>query len=105
MYVMNLATELFRLSQRGDMAPTSRDEILERFEALRSYGRLPIGRGKRLKPLTTSEMASAILGMVPTWTGQGGKRRPTTIPVGGRERVFLIQRRMAKFRVTYEGAV
>lgn len=72
MIAINLAALLFELFAGSDMAHIARDEMLERFESLRAYRRIPHGRQRRDQQLTSAEIAAAILGMVPPnpkWAG------------------------------------
>lgn len=72
MLAINLAALLFELSAKSDMAHVARDEMLERFESLRTYRRVPHGRQRRDQQLTSAEIAAAILGLVPSnpkWAG------------------------------------
>jgi hypothetical protein len=72
MFAINLAALLFELFAGIDMAHMARDEMLERFESLRAYGRIPRGRQRRDQRLTSAEIAAAILGLVPPnpkWSG------------------------------------
>ena len=86
MYASNLQELLFHCSERSDMSPQAFAEFTERFNALRSYGHLPKGRDQRKHLLTPIQVASAILGLVPTrpsWAGHGATVLKTLSPVGG----------------------
>jgi hypothetical protein len=86
MYASNLQGLLFDCSQHSDMSPQTFAEFTERFNALRSYGHLPKGRDQRKRLLTPIQIASAILGLVPTrpsWAGHGATVLKNLSPVGG----------------------
>jgi hypothetical protein len=86
MFAKNLQAELFELCQKGDMSGTAPDEILARFESLRNYRQLPYGRERRNQPLTSGEIAAAILGLVatkPLWAGHVALILRDLRPVGG----------------------
>jgi len=82
MYAKNLSLLLHReLSELR-----SYDETLKRFESLRGYGQLPRGRDKAAQRLTNDEIASAVLGYVPTqsgWAGHVALIMSDLRPVGG----------------------
>lgn len=72
MIALGLAATMVELSQGSDMAHVARDDIMERFESLRRYGKLPRGRELRNRQLTNAEIAGALLGLVspnPKWAG------------------------------------
>ena len=72
MIAMGLAAKIFELSQGSDMSHVAPDDIRERFESLRGYGKLPRGRERRNQQLTNAEIAAALLGLVspsPKWAG------------------------------------
>jgi hypothetical protein len=72
MIALRLAATIFELSTGSDMSAVTRDDIMERFESLRSYGKLPRGRERQNQQLTNGEIAAAILGLVspnPKWAG------------------------------------
>jgi hypothetical protein len=86
MYASNLQELLFHCSQHSDMSPQTFMAFQERFNALRSYGHLPKGRDQRKQLLTPLQIASAILGLVPThpaWAGHGATILKSLSPVGG----------------------
>lgn len=82
MYAKNLSLLLHRRLAE----PRTYEDTLMRFEKLRGYGQLPRGRDRADQRLSDEEIASAVLGFVPTlpgWAGHvalcmGGLR-----PVGG----------------------
>jgi hypothetical protein len=87
MYASNLQELLFYCSEHSDMSPQAFAEFTQRFNTLRSYGHLPKGRDKRRQLLTPMQIASAILGLVPTqpaWAGHGATILKSLSPVGGR---------------------
>jgi hypothetical protein len=72
MTAMDLAAAIFELSQGSDMSRVTRDDLMERFESLRSSAKLPRGREQRNRQLTNAEIAAALLGLVspnPKWAG------------------------------------
>ena len=88
MYAKNLSLLLHRqLSE-----PLSYDETLKRFESLRGYGQLPRGRNKAAQRLTNSEIARAVLGFVPIfsgWAGHVALIMSDLRPVGGVSACFI----------------
>lgn len=67
------------------------EETLKRFESLRGYGKLPRGRANAGQRLTNEEIASAVLGFVPThsgWAGHVALIMGDLRPVGGIEASF-----------------
>ena len=86
MYASNLQELLFHCSEHCDVSPQAFAEFTQRFNTLRSYGHLPRGRDKRTQLLTPIQIASAILGLVPTqptWAGHGATVLKSLSPVGG----------------------
>jgi len=86
MIALRLAATVFELSLGGDMSAVTRDEIMERFESLRSYGKLPRGRERQNQRLTNGEIAAAILGLVPPnpkWAGHAATILCNLCTVGG----------------------
>ena len=86
MYASNLQELLFYCSEHSDMSPQAFAEFKQRFDTLRSYGHLPKGRDQRRQLLTPTQIASAILGLVPTqpaWAGHGATVLKSLSPVGG----------------------
>jgi hypothetical protein len=86
MYASNLQELLFHCSQQSDFSPQAFVEFTDRFNALRDYGHLPKGRDQRKHILTPIQIASAILGLVPTrptWAGHGATVLKSFSPVGG----------------------
>lgn len=75
MIALGLASTLFELTTGGDASTVAPGEIMERFESLRAYGKLPRGRERRNQQLTDGEIATAILGLV--WRAAHRQRRPT----------------------------
>lgn len=68
MYAKNLSLILHRQLSETD----SFDDTLKRFESLRGNGLLPRGRDKADQRLTNEEIASAVLGFVPSLCGWAG---------------------------------
>jgi hypothetical protein len=86
MYASNLQELLFHCSQHSDVSPQAFAEFTQRFNSLRNYGHLPKGRDQRGQLLTPIQIASAILGLVPTqpgWAGYGATILKSLSPVGG----------------------
>jgi hypothetical protein len=86
MYASNLQELLFHCSEGSDLSPHVFAEFTERFNALRNYGHLPKGREQRKYLLTPTQVALAILGLVPTrpsWAGHAATVLKTFSPVGG----------------------
>jgi hypothetical protein len=86
MYASNLQELLFHASRHSDVSPQVFQEFMERFNALRDYGHLPKGREQRKCLLTPMQIASAILGLVPTrpsWAGHGATVLKSLSAVGG----------------------
>jgi len=86
MYASNLQELLFHCSEHSDISPQAFAEFTQRFSKLRSYGHLPKGRNQRKQLLTPIQIASAILGLVPTqpaWAGHGATVLKFLSPVGG----------------------
>lgn len=86
MYASNLQELLFYCCEHSDMSPQVFGEFTERFNALRRYRHLPYGRDKRKELLTPTQIASAILGLVPThpaWAGHVATVLKSLSPVGG----------------------
>jgi methylamine utilization protein MauJ len=91
MIASHLAATLFELSTESDMSAVTRNDIMERFESLRSYGRLPRGRERRNQELTNSEIAAAILGLAsqnPKWAGHAATILRNLVTVGGASASF-----------------
>jgi methylamine utilization protein MauJ len=86
MYASNLQELLFHCSECSDISPQAFAEFTERFNALRNYGHLPKAREQRKYLLTPTQVALAILGLVPTrpsWAGHAATVLRTFSPVGG----------------------
>lgn len=86
MYASNLQELLFHCGEHSDMSPQTFAEFTQRFNTLRSYGHLPKGRDQRKQLLTPMQIASAILGLIPTqpaWAGHGATVLKSLSPVGG----------------------
>lgn len=87
MYAKDLS--LFLHSQLSETL--SYEDTLVRFEKLRSYGQLPVGRENAAQRLTNVEIACAILGFVPTrieWAGHVALIMGDLQPVGSLEASF-----------------
>lgn len=86
MYAYELQSVLGSLMRRSDFHSSEDREMEERFESLRSYGRLPQGREHRGRRLTLEQIAYAILGLVtryPAWAGHSATCLHSLVPVGG----------------------
>jgi hypothetical protein len=86
MYASNLQKLLFNSLAHSDFSPQSFANFTERFNQLRNYGHLPRGRDQRKRVLTPTQVALAILGLVPTapqWAGHGATVLRNFSPVGG----------------------
>jgi hypothetical protein len=91
MIASRLAATVFELSMGSDMSAATREDIIERFESLRSYGKLPRGRERRNQKLTHGEIAAAILGLVPPnpkWAGHAATILCNLRTVGGARASF-----------------
>jgi hypothetical protein len=91
MIAMGLAATIFELSQGSDMSHVAPDDIRERFESLRGYGKLPRGRERRNQQLTDAEIAAALLGLVspnPKWAGHTATVLCNLRTVGGASASF-----------------
>ncbi len=86
MFAKNLEHVLAEALGKSDVSPIDLADIAERFESLRGYGRLPRGRANRATPLSSSETAAAILGLVASnakWAGHAVAIIGDLRPVGG----------------------
>jgi hypothetical protein len=91
MYASNLQEILFRLCQKSELSPQAFAEFTDRFNSLRGYGLLPLGRERREVELTDKQIASAVLGVVSTrsgWAGHTALLLADLRPVGGVEASF-----------------
>jgi hypothetical protein len=71
---------------QSDVSPINPADISQRFDSLRGYGSLPRGRENRAKRLSYTEIAAAILGLVPSnpkWAGHAAAIFHDLRPVGG----------------------
>src|ERR1700730_8585546 len=71
---------------QSDVSRIDPTDIPHRFDSLRGYGRLPRGRENRPKRLAPTEIAAAILGLVPSnpkWAGHAAIILNDLRPVGG----------------------
>ncbi|WEZ82177.1 hypothetical protein P6U16_13420 [Rhizobium sp. 32-5/1] len=66
------ARHLSDILHRALALPETFDNTLKRFEKLRGYNLIPRGRGKAAVRLTDTEIASSVLGFVPTLPGWAG---------------------------------
>ena len=88
MYASNLEQLLFELAGSADVSPGNRSDMARRFDSLRSYGRLPMGRENHTSFLSDEQIAAAILGLAsdkPGWAGHVSLLLGNLVPVGGQE--------------------
>ncbi|WP_194473094.1 methylamine utilization protein MauJ [Bradyrhizobium sp. CCBAU 51753] len=93
MYAKNLARILGLLNQNSDVSYSSQQEMDQRFESIRRYGRLPRGRERREEKLSSHQIAAAIFGLVPThpgWAGHVATVLEGLRPVGGADASFFM---------------
>ena len=72
MYASDLEQLLFDLTRSADVGGSDPSDMRSRFQALREYSRLPRGRQNRAVPLDSTQIAAAILGLVPERPGWAG---------------------------------
>jgi hypothetical protein len=92
MYAKNLARILGLLCQNSDVSHTAPQELDQRFDSLRRYGRLPRGRDRSEEKLTHHHVAATVFGLVPThpaWAGHVAIVLDGLRPVGGPGASFL----------------
>lgn len=87
-FAANLERVLFELCAKADVSAADPSEMQQKFESLRSYGGLPQGRERRSTRLTSTHVANALLGLVPTRPSSAG--HVATVlggfrPIGGAE--------------------
>jgi hypothetical protein len=93
MYAKNLTRILGLLNQNSDVSYSSPQEMEQRFESIRRYGRLPRGRERRDEKLSSYHIAAAIFGLVPThpgWAGHVATVLEGLRPVGGADASFFM---------------
>ncbi|UPK05726.1 hypothetical protein [Bradyrhizobium sp. 170] len=93
MYAKNLARILGLLNQNSDVSYSSPQEMDQRFESIRRYGRLPRGRERREEKLSGHQIAAAIFGLVtthPGWAGHVATVLEGLRPVGGADASFFM---------------
>jgi len=86
MFAKTLEAVFVQLLAGSDFAPVDPKDMARRFETLRSYGRLPMGRVNRSRRLSPREIAEAVLGLVPFapgWAGHAATVLRHLRPVGG----------------------
>ena len=86
MFAKNFERVLAEALRRSDISPVDLVDVAERFESLRGYGRLPRGRENRGAKLNSSQVAEAILSLVPSnpkWAGHAVVMLSDLRPVGG----------------------
>lgn len=91
MFAIHLQTLLTQLCQEAEMCHWPHEDMEQRFQSLRSYGRLPRGRENRNRALTDEQIASAVLGLsitMPGWAGHAAAVMEGCLPVGGAEHAF-----------------
>lgn len=92
MYAKNLERILCYLCEGGDLSPPSIEDYSERFKSLRGANLLPQGRERRNEQLSSTQIASAVLGLVtrrPNWTALSAIILGDLRPVGGPNASFL----------------
>jgi hypothetical protein len=92
MFAKNLETVLTSLCGESDVSHGASNELAQRFDALRRYGRLPRGREKRGETLASGEIAAAILGLTtphPGWAGHAAVILSNLHAVGGADASFF----------------
>jgi hypothetical protein len=85
MYASDLEQLLFDLTLSADVSPSDRSDMRSRFQALRDCGRLPRGRQNRASLLDDTQIASAILGLIPDrpgWAGHASLTLGHLVPIG-----------------------
>jgi hypothetical protein len=91
MLAKQLAAALMELMRGSDVTPDTSQEMEQRFESLRGYGRLPRERENRGRALTNEQIVAAILGLVatqPGWAGHVATIIAKLKPVGGKTDLF-----------------
>jgi hypothetical protein len=91
MFAKNLEYLLTNFCQKSDVSRVDRADVPNRFESLRSYGKLPQGRENRAKRLSSAEITAAIFGLVPVspnWAGHTATILGDMLPVGGADNSF-----------------
>jgi hypothetical protein len=86
LFAKNLEYLFAEFCQRSDLSADSRSEFSDRFEALRGFGKLPRGRNNRDRRLSTTQIAAAVFGLVPTnprWAGHAAVLLADLRPIGG----------------------
>jgi len=90
-FAKNLEHALTGLLRGSDVSPVDPADMARRFEALRSYGRLPAGREHRATRLSSSQIAQAVLGLAPVspgWAGHAATILAGLMPVGGAQAAY-----------------
>jgi hypothetical protein len=86
LFAKDLEYVLVECCRQSDVSPVNEADLASRAASLRSYGKLPRGRENRARRLSTSEIAAAILGLVPVnpnWAGHAAVILSGLRPVGG----------------------
>jgi hypothetical protein len=86
LFAKDLEYLLVECCGQSEVAAIDSADIAERFDSLRGYGRLPRSRGNRAKRLNSTEIAAAIIGLVPSnpkWAGHAAMILSDLRPVGG----------------------
>ncbi|GLR97881.1 MULTISPECIES: hypothetical protein [Bradyrhizobium] len=92
MYAKNLARILGLQLQNSDVSHSAPQEMDQRFESLRRYGRLPRGRERREEKLSPQHIAAAVFGLIPLhpgWAGHVATVLNGLRPVGGADASFF----------------
>jgi hypothetical protein len=72
MLAKRLASLLTEESRKTDLSEKAFDDIAERFEKLRGFRLLPIGRTKNITHLTTAQIVAGILSIATAKPGYAG---------------------------------
>jgi hypothetical protein len=91
MYAKQFQALLTQKVGKTDLSQRAADDMPQRFESLRGYRLLPVGRTKNVTPLSLVQMATAILAITtvkPGYAGLAGKTLSSLRPVGGVEASF-----------------
>jgi len=91
MLAKQLAHTLIGLCRGSDVTTDATDEMEQRFESLRNYGRLPRGRENRGRALTNEQIVATLLGLVatqPVYAGHVATIIAKLKPVGGKTDAF-----------------
>ena len=97
MLAKRLASLLAEESRKTDLSEWAFDDIAERFEKLRGFRLLPIGRTKNITHLTTAQIVAGILSIAtakPGYAGLAAKALSGLCPVWRAGRVISAMREL-----------